>query len=130
MTTTLKKAHSKIRHEEPSAEAKAVLGVLRDLEQLAGSAAALSQLLGADKRTVDRWLEGEHLSRLAHFERLMALKEILELARRAHGKHALDWFSSPNPHIQNIRPYTLLEDSGGRALVRDLLAGAVMGGVA
>lgn len=127
MNTSLKKEPSR---EGSSAEEEALLRVLRDLEQLAGSAAALSQLVGADRRTIDRWLEGEHLSRLAHFDRLMALKEVLELARRAHGKHALDWFSSPNPHIQNIRPYTLLGDPGGRTLIRDLLAGAVMGGVA
>jgi hypothetical protein len=116
--------------ETPAAGEGSLRDALRELERLAGSPAALSVLLGADKRTVARWLAGEHLSRLGHVERLMELKAILDLARRAHGRHALAWFKTPNSHIRHIQPGTLLADAGGRAVVQDLLAGAVMGGVA
>lgn len=105
-------------------------GVLRELRKAGITAPALASLLGVDQRSVDRWTQGRSLGRLEGYERLVALRELVDLARRVHGPRALDWFSTPNRQLGNLRPLTALQDPNGIALLRSMLENALMGGVA
>lgn len=106
-------------------------GTLRELGALDVEPTDFPRILGADRRTVYHWAAGKGLSRFRHFERVRAVREILDLAKQAHGERWSEWFRAPNPHIGNLAPATLLwGDKTGLELIRSLLHGALMGGVA
>lgn len=104
---------------------------LRELGAIDVEPTDFPRVLGADRRTVVHWAEGKGLSRFRHFERIRAVNEILQLAKKAHGPRWSEWFRTPNPHIGNMEPAALLwGDESGFELIRNLLHGALMGGVA
>lgn len=120
-----------VQGPQPSRAETAVAGVLAQLQAIGLKPADLSTMLNADIRTIYRWEKGQGLGRLAHVQRLLDLGEIMELARKAHGKHYLDWFWMPNPLLGNVQPATLLKDpANGPELVRQVLFNSLMGGVA
>lgn len=118
--------------QESKAEIRRVRDVIVELETVGVKEQDLARLLGqVDPITLRRWARGEYLNRLLRYSKFRELADILELAHKAFGEKAIDWFQEPNAALGGVYPYSLLRDPGaGPQQVKQVLINAVSGGVA
>lgn len=86
---------------------------LTDLDQ-----AQAAKVLGADPRTVARWLHQQSSPRAGSRERLLVLLAVLErLSGTLSPQAAHDWFFSPNPLLSHYRPADLVHEGRYREVL-------------
>jgi putative toxin-antitoxin system antitoxin component (TIGR02293 family) len=78
----------------------------------------VARVVGANPRTVSRWLKQEAAPRREARERLLEFLAVIErLSSTLRPEPAHDWLFSPNPALGHEKPADLLKEGGYREVL-------------
>jgi transcriptional regulator with XRE-family HTH domain len=106
------KARSRLQPKLPNRSSQsAVPAEIEVLKEAFGNQSAVADVLGVDRASVTRWLQGKDSPDLENEERIAGVRYVMiRLTRILKPQIAESWLKGINAHLDNKRPLDLLRD--------------------